>query len=304
MKLSIISPVYKAEAIVNELVKRVVEEASKITDDFELILVEDGSPDNSWELIEESCKNDKRIKGIKLSRNFGQHYAVSAGVRKAKGDFIVLIDCDLQDNPSNISKLIEEHNKGFEIIFTKRKKRNHGILKGLTSKLYNLFFDVFSEKQYDVDAGSLVGFGKSAQNAFNQFPDKDRLYLQILKWIGFESTSILVEHMPRYEGKSSYNFYKLFKMALQGWTSHSDKMLRFSIYFGFTLAFLSFMFGLIVIYRYFSGTLQPGWPSIIVTILFSTGIILISIGIVGIYIGKTFEQSKNRPLFIIQKELN
>lgn len=304
VKISIVSPVYRTEKIIPELVRRVSEEVSKISDNFEIILVEDGSPDNSWQVIEKICAENKKIKGISLSRNFGQHYAVTAGVNKATGDFIVIMDCDLQDNPADIALLYQKFKEGNEIVFTRRKNRQHGFFKRLNSRIYNLLFRIFSERQYDVNAGSLVGFGKNAREAFSRFPDKDRLYLQILKWIGFRSTYVEVEHQPRFEGKSSYNYFKLFHMALQGWTSHSDKMLKFSIYIGFFMAFLSFLLGLTIIYRYFVENLQPGWPSIIVAILFSTGLILISIGIAGIYIGKTFEQAKNRPLYIIQKELN
>jgi polyisoprenyl-phosphate glycosyltransferase len=126
----------------------------------------------------------------------------------------------------------------------------------------------------------------------------------MLKWLGFSNTTIEVEHKPRFAGSSSYNFFKLLKIGLQGWTSHSVKLLKFSTYFGFILAFLSFLAALSVLIRYIFFDFLPGWPSIIISILFSTGLILLSIGIAGIYIGKTFEQTKERPLFIIEEEIN
>ena len=239
-----------------------------------------------------------------MSRNFGQHYAISAGIAKAKGEHIVLMDCDLQDNPSDIKKLLDKRKEGFDVVFTKRNNRKHGFIKSINSLIYNKLFVLFSERNYDVDAGSLVLFSQRVASEFNRLEDKDRLYLQMLKWIGFKSTSVVVEHKERYEGKSSYNFLTLIKLAIQGWTSHSDKLLRISIYIGFLLSFSSFFLGLFITVRYFYYQLQPGWPSIIVTILFSTGLILMSMGIMGIYIGKTFEQTKNKPLYIIEEEIN
>lgn len=304
MKLSIVSPVFKAQDIVDELVRRITEEASKITSEYEIVLVEDGGQDGSWAKIEENCIKDKKIKGIKLSRNFGQHYAITAGILKAKGENIILMDCDLQDDPVYFSDLLSEREKGFEIVFTKRIGRKHGFIKSFSSWTYNKLFNIFSEKKYDVNAGSLVLFSYRVGQAFLQLKDKDRLYLQILKWVGFSNTTIEVEHKPRYSGKSSYSFFKLLVMALQGWTSHSAKLLFFSTYLGFTLAIFSFLAGLSVIIRYLFFDFLPGWPSIIISILFSTGLILLSIGIVGIYIGKIFEQSKDRPLFFIEQEIN
>jgi len=304
MEISVISPVYLAEKIVPEFVKRVAEEVSSFATEFEIILVDDCGPDSSWEEIKKQCKRHAFVKGIKLSRNFGQHYAVSAGVARAKGDNIVLMDCDLQDDPKDISKLLKERKNGFEVVFTKRIKRRHGIFKTLIADTYNKLFSLFSGGDYHINAGSLVLFSKRVGKEFNKLKDRDRLYLQMLKWIGFSSTVVSVEHHNRFEGKSSYNFSKLLKIGIQGWTSHSDKLLKFSVYIGVLLSFISFIVGISIIIKYFFYNLQPGWPSIIVTILFSTGLILLSIGVMGLYIGKIFEQSKNRPLYIIDEEIN
>lgn len=304
MKISVVSPVYMAEKIVPELVKRISEVLKSITADFEIILVEDGSPDNSWEVIKKQCNKHAFVKGIKLSRNFGQHYAISAGIAKTKGDTIILMDCDLQDNPKDIFKLLEQYKQGFDIVFTKRIKRKHGFIKTMNSYLYNKLFVFFSQGDYDVNAGSLVLFSKRVALEFNKLEDKDRLYIQMLKWIGFKSTTIAVEHNQRFEGHSTYSFFKLIKLGLQGLTSHSDKLLKISIYLGMSLSLISFIAALSIIIKYFFYNLQPGWPSIIVTILFSTGLILLSTGVIGLYIGKIFEQSKNRPLYIIDKEIN
>ena len=142
-KLSIVSPVYLAEKFVDELVRRVAEEAAKLTDYFEIILVEDGSPDKSWEKIAENCNRFEFVKGIKLSRNFGQHYAITAGISRAKGDYIILMDCDLQDDPKFIPVLVDEAKKGFDIVFSKRKERKHHFIKSFNSWIYNKLFSIF-----------------------------------------------------------------------------------------------------------------------------------------------------------------
>lgn len=302
--LSIISPVYRSEAIVDELVLRIGQEVSEITSDYEIILVDDGSPDGSWAKIEANCKKDPKIKGVKLSRNFGQHYAVTAGMAVATGKLIVIMDCDLQDDPSYIPALIKEHQNGNEVVFTKRIKRKHSLQKRVTAAIYNLLFGFFSERNYDVDAGSLVLFTTTVKNIVLQLEDKDRLYVQMLKWVGFKSTYVQVKHNKRFSGESSYTVMKLMKMALQGWTSHSDRLLKFSIYGGFALSLITFLISLVIVVRYFTEGLQPGWPSLFIAIMFSTGLILMSIGITGIYVGKIFDQTKNRPLYIIDKKIN
>ncbi len=304
MKLSVISPVYMAEEIVDELVKRIIDELNKITSDFEIILVEDGSLDNSWKKIEEYCEKDSRVKGIKLSRNFGQHYAVTAGISKAKGQNIILMDCDLQDDPVFIADLLKQREMGYEIVFTKRLERKHNKLKSFAARAYNKLFHLFSDSQYDIDNGSMVLFSKKIGNVFLQLKDQDRLYIQMLRWMGFSNCTITIEHKQRHSGKSSYDFLKLLSIGFKGWTSHSTKLLKLSIHLGFFLSICSFLAALSVLVQYFLYNMQPGWPSIIITILFSTGLILLSIGITGIYIGKTYEQTKERPIFIIDKEVN
>ena len=285
-KISVISPVYKAERIVDELVLRLSAELKKISENFEILLVEDCGPDNSWQKIVENCARDKRVKGIKLSRN-------------------VIMDCDLQDDPSHIHELYAAYTQQkVDVVYTKRKNRKSSFIKYLSSKVYNLLFSVFSDKNYDLDVGTMILFSARVKVEFNKLKDKDRLYIQLIKWVGFSSTSITVEHNERYEGRSSYTISKLLLLALQGWTSHSDKLLRLSVYTGFFLSFCTFLTGLIVAFLYFYKGFQPGWPSLFLAILFSTGLILMSIGIVGIYIGKIFEQVKERPLFILEQKIN
>jgi glycosyltransferase involved in cell wall biosynthesis len=304
MEISVVSPVYRAENIVDELVNRIVIELEKITNDYEIILVEDGSLDNSWAKIEENCKKNCRVKGVKLSRNFGQHYAVTAGIIEATGDLIVLMDCDLQDDPRHISVLLEKEKEGYDIIFTKRIKRKHSLFKHITAFLYNILFSLLADKKYDLNVGSLVLFNKKVKKEFIKIKDKDRLYIQILKWLGFNQTYIAVEHNERFSGDSSYSLFKLLNVAIQGWVSHSEKLLRLSIYAGFVFFIVSILSTLYIVIMYFLKGFQSGWASLAVLVLLSAGLILIFMGILGVYLGKTFQQTKDRPLFLVDKTIN
>ncbi len=305
--LSIVSPVYNSERIIDELIKRIREEAVKITPNYEIILVEDCGPDNSWKKIIENCEKHPEVIGIKLSRNFGQHFAITCGLDQAKGDYVIVMDCDLQDNPKYFTDLISKAENGYDIVFTLKKSRKHSFLKDLFAHFFNVIFNYLIE--YDFAKGNaLVGsyslLSRKAVNAYRQFGDYQRHYLMVLRWIGFRHTYLVIEHEKRYEGKSSYNFSKLIKHALNGITSNSDKLLRINIGIGLTLSLLSFLGIAVIIVMYFIKGLLSGWASLIVTILFSTGVLLTSIGILGLYLGKTFEQTKNRPKYIIDKIIN
>ncbi len=308
MKISVISPVFQAESIINELVKRLVKELEINANEYEILLIDDGSDDDSWTRIKENCKINSKVKGIKLSKNFGQHYAIFAGTKKAKGDLIIVIDCDLQDDPKYIKNFVQEFKNGYEIIFTKRISNKQSLFKRITSYIFNLLINFFSKEKNDLKIGSFVGFSKKVLVSFNKFEDKDRQSLQILKWLGFNSIIIETNHSNRFSGQSTYSFKKLFDLALQGLINHTDNLLKFIIYIGFFISTISIFSAFLLIIRYFSGYLDIVWTSVIVSIvvaiLFSTGLILASIGIAGIYIGKIFSQSKRRPLFIIDEKIN
>jgi dolichol-phosphate mannosyltransferase len=217
---------------------------------------------------------------------------------------VVIIDCDLQDDPDHIVRLYQESKRGFHIVFTKRINRKHSLFRGLTALVYNSMFRFFADADYNIDHGSMVLLSRAVRNEFLRIGDKDRLYLQLLKWVGFPSSTIEIEHRERHSGRSTYSFSKLLAVAVQGWTSFSVKLLRLSIYLGFAFSILSFIGVLYVVMMYFVHGFQSGWASLFVLVLFSTGVVLISVGIAGIYIGKIFEQSKGRPLYIVEKTVN
>jgi polyisoprenyl-phosphate glycosyltransferase len=307
MKISIVSPVYNAEKIIIELVNRICEEIILTTKDYEIILIDDYSSDNSWETIKSIAKVNLNVKAIKLSRNFGQHMAIKAGLELAKGECCIVMDCDLQDDPKYITNLIEKWEEGFDVVYTQKSNRNHSWLKNITARGFNIIFNWLAENKKVNSLGQVGSFSlisKKVVDAFNSYNDYQFHYLMVLRWLGFKSCYIPIEHKERYEGKSSYSLKKLLRHAIVGVVYQTDKLLRMSIYMGFVFSLISIVLSIFLVINYFVSGPQPGWTSLIVVILFSSGLILIAIGILGIYIGKTFEQTKNRPRFIIDEKIN
>ncbi len=305
--LSVVSPVYKAGNIVDELVRRIIAEAEKITDRYEIVLVEDGSPDHSWQKIEENCRQNSKIRGIKLSRNFGQHFAITAGLDYAEGDYVVVMDCDLQDDPGYFHDLLELGLQGNDIVYTMKENRKHGFFKNVTAALFNLIFNYLIENKNWKSNGNVGAFSLLSRKAvlgFRKYNDYQRHYLMVLRWLGFQSAYLQIEHKKRFEGKSSYNFSKMLIHAINGITSQSDKLLRLNVAVGIIISLLAFFSAMVIITLYFTQGFLSGWASLIVTLFFSTGVLLTSIGITGIYVGKTFEQVKNRPKYIVDTILN
>jgi len=306
-EISVVTPVYKSEKSIEEFATRVINSISSITDDYEIVFVNDASPDNSWDIIQKLAQNNPKIKGISLSRNFGQHPAIFCGLQHCQGNVAIVMDCDLQEDPKYIPQLYNKYKEGFDIIYTFKENRKHAIWKNIFTKLfsyvYNYLIDNKSLSNHE-SVGSYSLISRKVINEFLRFKDCQFHYLIILRWLGFKSSYIKIEHLERKHGKSSYNFKRLFEHALVAIVFQSDKLLRLNIYIGFITASISFILGLIIIMLYFVKGFAPGWPSLFVLILFATGTILFSLGIVGIYIGKMFEQTKQRPIFVIDKKIN
>jgi dolichol-phosphate mannosyltransferase len=305
--LSIVSPIYKAEFIVDELVKRVKDELLRITDSFEIILVEDGSPDNSWLVIKKNCKNDSRIKGIKLSRNFGQHYAIAAGLNESNGDYVVVMDCDLQDNPKYIGDLLHKAQEGFEIVFTVKNYREHNNLRNLCAFWFNKIFNKLIGDKNLYSHGKIGAYSlitRKVVDSYCKINDYYRPYLTVLQWLGYSNTYLKVLHDKRFQGESSYSIFKLISHAVNGIISQTNTLLRLSIYIGFFFALLSIISITYIFIKSIESGFQPGWASLATLIIFFASLILINMGIIGIYIGKLFEQTKGRPLYIIEKKIN
>jgi polyisoprenyl-phosphate glycosyltransferase len=305
MYLSIVSPVYRAAEMVERLVIEIHHSVKSITDDYEIILVEDGSPDNSWTKIEEICKVNKKVKGIKLSRNFGQHPAISAGLNASTGDWIVVMDCDLQDRPSEIPSLHTKALEGYDAVFAQRLNRQDGFLKKISSKIFYKVFSYLTETYQD---GSVANYGiyhRKVIKSVIDLGDRIRFFPTMTQWVGFKKAYLPVGHDERFEGKTSYTWSKLIDLALNNIISFSDKPLRLTVRLGLLMSFFATLAAILYLIAYLTDKItQPGFTSVIIAIMFFSGIIIFILGIIGIYLGKTFEQVKNRPNHIIDIKLN
>ena len=304
-RISIVSPVYRGECMVAELVRRNVESVSLITDDYEIILVNDASPDNSWEEIVKQCTANPKVKGINLSRNFGQHYAISAGLSYASGEWVVVMDCDLQDRPEEIPNLYRKAQEGFDIVHARRAVRRDSIVKKSTSALFYQVFRHLSGIQSDKAVANFGIYHKRVIEEFNKMPEQSRFFPSQIKYLGFKDAAIDVEHNERSEGKSSYSLMKRFKLGFDVIVSNSNKPLRFAVGLGFGMSALSFLLALYNVVAKWAGVIQvPGYTTTVFSIWFVGGLLLLVMGIMGLYIGKIYDQVKGRQLFIVKDKVN
>lgn len=303
--LSIVSPVYKAEFIVSELVRRIGMAISKITDNYEIILVEDHSPDDSWRSILDECKKDQRIKAVKLSRNFGQHYAITAGLDYAEGTWVIVMDCDLQDKPEEIIHLYQKAKEGYDIVLAQRKIRKDHLLKRVSSLLFYRTLSYLTGYKQDPSVANFGIYHSSTIAAIRKMREPIRYFPTMVKWVGFRKTAIEVTHDERFSGSTSYNWSKLFSLALDIILVNSDKPIRLIVKLGFFIAFSSFVVGAITVVKYLTNKITvPGYTSLLISIWFMGGFILFVLGLIGLYIGKIFEGVKHRPIYIVQQEIN
>ncbi|MFK8013674.1 MAG: glycosyltransferase family 2 protein [Marinicellaceae bacterium] len=305
MKISVVVPVYYGAILVDELVDRLDASIAGIVEVYEIILVEDGSPDQSWEAIKKACANNKHVKGIKLSKNFGQHYAITAGLQIATGDWVVVMDCDLQDQPEEIPKLYAKAQEGYDIVFAKRVVRQDRFLKKLSSLLFYKVFGYLTGTEQDATVSNFGIYSEQAIEAVLSMKDHIRYFPTMIQWVGFQTSKVEVEHSSRGEGKSSYSWGRLLMLASDNIIAFSDKPLRLTVKLGFAMAAISFVVGIIYLVQYFLGAITVmGFTSIIITISFLSGLIIMILGIIGLYLGKAYEQTKGRPNFIIHKKIN
>jgi dolichol-phosphate mannosyltransferase len=300
--ISIVTPIYGCCASLNNLYERLNQTLSTITNDFEIIMVNDSSPDNAWEIIKELSNKDARVKGINLSRNFGQHKAITAGLDYAQGDWIVVMDCDLQDQPEEIVKLYGKAQEGYDIVFGRRAERKDSFFKKLGSKLFYKIYDYFTDSNVDNTIANFSIISKKVLNTLQTMEEQNRTYSLIVNWIGFKRTEVNIEHSSREDGKSSYTLSKLVNLAIVSIVSQSNKPLKLSIKFGFSVALLSLLYGSWLVLKYFAFSIPvEGWTSVMVSIYFIGGLLFANMGILGLYIGKIFDETKNRPIYIVQE---
>ena len=305
VQISVVSPVYMAETVLSELVDQLLLELSMITKEFEIILVEDGSPDNSWSEIQKACARDHRVKGFKLSRNFGQHYAITAGLANARGEWIVVMDCDLQDRPDQIIKLYQTALEGNDIVFAQRAVRQDNLVKKIGSKVFYRVFGFLTNTKQDHSIANFGIYKRQVIEALLSMKDHIRYLPTMVQWVGFKRTDVSVQHDKRPEGKSSYSIRALFRLGFHNVIAFSDKPLWLSVQFGLLMSLISSVIGIYYLVKYLNGSIEVlGFTSLIVSIWFLSGIIIFVLGVVGIYVGNTFEKVKDRPIYIIEDRIN
>jgi dolichol-phosphate mannosyltransferase len=300
--LSIVSPVYQAEGIVAELVRRITEGAHQITESFEIVLVEDRGPDESWARILEVAKQNPHVRGARLSRNFGQHAAITAALELAVGDYVILMDCDLQHDPAEMPRLWAKAQQGFDVVLARIQERKHAPYRNLGAEGFRMLTTLISgAEQAKTNLGNYSLLSRKVVAAFLQLPERQRHYLQIVRWMGFKVGYIDVEHHQRFQGHSSYTLRKLVRLALDGSISQSTRLLHLSLGLGAAYVMAAFLMAIYIVVRWAFWGLKEGWPSIAVLIIASTGFIIITLGVLGLYIGAILEEVRSRPLYIIDE---
>lgn len=306
MRLSVVSPVYGAATLLEELVSEIEAAVKDITMDYEIVLVEDNSPDDSAVVLEKICSENKNVKGILLSKNFGQQYALNAGLDAATGDWIVTLDCDLQDTPSLIKDLYAKTQEGYDVVFASRQNRQDGFIKKVGSKLFNGLLGFLTDTVQDESIANFVIYKRKVVDAMKSMGDYRRYYPLMNHWVGFNYVTLPVPHAERTDGrKSSYSLRKRIKLALNTSIAFSNKALNLIVYFGVVLMLVSMVVGLVLIVKYvFGGVTVSGWLTLFVSLWFIAGLLMLILGVIAVYIGELYLQTKHRPSYLVKKRIN
>lgn len=303
--IAVVVPLYMGRSCLRELCRRLVAALETITPRFSIVLVDDRSPDDAWPLIRELGREEPRIRGVQLSRNFGQHYALTAGVDHARARWYVVMDCDLQDAPEDIPLLHAKAQEGFDVVVGARRKEGHGFVKRHASKLFYAAFNRLAGFDLDWSVGNFRIFSDRVADGFRAMREQMRFFPASLSFMGFEVAALELPHHPRAEGKSSYTFGKLARLAGSAILAHSQTPLKIAAFFGLGMAVLSLFAALAIIVLALGwGIPVTGWASLIVAVFVVGGVQIFITGVVGIYVGKTFEEAKKRPLYFVKDTSN
>ncbi len=303
MDFSVVIPIYNEEDNIPELLAR-LSTVMEILGSYEIILVDDGSRDRSWQLIKELHDRDKRVKGISFSRNFGHHVAITAGLDYAGGNTIILMDGDLQDQPEEIPKLWEKLKAGYDLVYGIRKEKKDSLSKRLTSMFFWWLINRLSGIEIPRNQTLLRLFDRKILEALNSMRERARFVHGMIAWTGFRVFLQEVEHAPRTRGVSKYNVVKLFRLAFNAITSFSTVPLRLATYLGIMSSGIGLFCAFYFLYKkIFMGIPVLGYASIIVAVLFVGGVQLLMLGIIGEYIGRIYQEVQARPIYIVKEQL-
>lgn len=298
--ISIVIPIYNEQENIKELYNSLSNTLSE--QNYEIIFVNDGSTDDSYSIVQEISEKDSKVKLLSFTRNFGHEAATTAGIEYAKGNAIIVMDGDLQDPPELIPDMIKLWQSGYEVVYAEREKREgETILKKITSSLFYKFLDLVSETHIPKNTGDFRLMDRKVVEDYKKLKEKNRLFRGLVSWVGYNQTSIKFKRHKRFAGKTKYNYFKLFRLALDSVTSFSIKPLFFITMVGIFISLLSFVLGLaFVLIKLLLRFPVPGWTSLVVLILLLNGFQIFLLGIVGEYIARMFIEVKNRPLYLIK----
>lgn len=303
--ISIVTPEYNGERMVHELVERIKQNVSTITDNFEIIIVNDASPDNAWGEIQKECKADKRVIGLDLSKNYGQHYAISAGLFYARGEWVVVMDCDLQDLPEEIPTLYAKAQEGYDIVQVRRIVKHVGWWKDHSSIWFHKVLGIMSGVPSDPTLSNFSILNHKVVKQMNRIPQKARSYGSLINLLGYRKTFLEIDQAARGEGHSGYTLRKMFNLAMDIIIATTNRPLRLAVILGFTMSLFSFLLAMYNVFAKLVGLIDiSGYTSTIFSIWFVGGLLLFVMGILGLYIGKIFDQVKGQPLYIVRESIN
>ena len=301
-KLEIILPAHNEEANIRLIYDEIVNALASTNYLYTILFVDDGSTDKTLDQIKELTKLDKKVKYIQFSRNFGHQNAIKAGLDATLADVIVMMDCDLQHPPNLIKELLSHYEQGYDIVRTHRmENESAGFIKRKTSNLFYKFLNQLSDitlEQGSADFRLISGKAIEQLKSFNEF---DLFYRGLIKWMGFKQISLEYQPGQRINGQTKYTLKKMVSFGLIGFTSFSTKPLYFAAYLGLIFSSLSTLSIPYIIHAFYTGTQVPGWASVIAAVVFLGGLNLMILGIIGIYLSKLFNQSKNRPHYMIKE---
>ena len=301
--VSLVVPIFNETEVIDEFYKRAKKVLDSL-DDFshEIIFVDDGSRDDSYEKMVHLANQDSNVKIVKFSRNFGHQIAITAGIDLAKGDAVIVIDADLQDPPETLKLFIEKWQEGYDVVYGVREKREgEGKMKLLTAHLFYRTLKTLTNIDIPLDVGDFRLMSRRAVDQFKQLREKDRYVRGLVSWIGLNQAAITYARDKRYAGETKYPYRKMIKFALDGITSFSSFPLKLATFLGYITSFFALLYALSVFVQKIIGITVQGWATIMVGMLFLGGVQLICLGIIGEYIGRIFNETKNRPIYIIEQ---
>jgi polyisoprenyl-phosphate glycosyltransferase len=303
MELSVVVPVYGCDSCLRSLHERLRRSIEPLTDDFEIVFVDDRSPDDSWETLLALSREDAAVRVLRLSRNFGQHAAITAGLAESSGRWVVVMDCDLQDPPEHIPAMYAKAQEGYDVVLSRRRRRRQSLPRRLAARVYFALRNALVRSDWHTNYTNLSLISRKVVDAYLTLRDKDRQYLLIVQWLGFNRAELDVEQDPRHSGRSAYSLSSLARVAVDGMFFQNTALLRWIVYIGFAVASMG-----LALFAYAAGVLitgrsLPDWTALPMLILLATGVMLVSTGVTGLYVGKIFTQVKGRPLYVIDVRL-